>query len=133
LTSIKATKCDSVENGAKAGVLKMKTIADRKAALEQRLQELDVRLHEIDEELDSHNSKDWEELAVERETDEVLEGMGLSGQAEIRAIRAALKRIEDGQYGECVACANTISEERLDVLPYAPLCKNCATARSEAH
>lgn len=110
----------------------MKKIAERRAAMEQRLQELDVRLHEIDEELDSHNSRDWEELAVERETDEVLEGMGLSGQAEIRAIKAALQRLDTGQYGECVACANQISEERLDVLPFTPLCRNCAAARSEA-
>jgi RNA polymerase-binding transcription factor DksA len=117
----------------KAGVLTMEKIANRKAALEERMKELDVRLHEIGDELDSHNSKDWEELAVERETDEVLEGMGLSGQAEIRAIRVALKRIEDGEYGECVSCANQISEERLDVLPYTPLCRNCATARSETH
>lgn len=110
----------------------MEKFAKRRAAMEQRLQELDVRLHEIDEELDSHNSRDWEELAVERETDEVLEGMGLSGQAEIRAIKAALQRLDEGEYGECVACANQISEERLDVLPFTPLCRNCAAARSEA-
>lgn len=110
----------------------MEKIANRKVTLEKRLEELDVRLHEIGDELDSHNSKDWEELAVERETDEVLEGMGLSGQAEIRAIRVALKRIEDGEYGVCVSCANQISEERLDVLPYTPLCRICATARDTA-
>ncbi|MGR3662834.1 MAG: TraR/DksA family transcriptional regulator [Paracoccaceae bacterium] len=110
----------------------MEKFAKRRATMEKRLQELDVRLHEIGDELDSHNSRDWEELAVERETDEVLEGMGLSGQAEIRTIKAALHRLDEGEYGECVACANPISEERLDVLPFTPLCRNCAAARSEA-
>lgn len=110
----------------------MTSIAERKIVLENRLQELDARLHEIDEELESHSSKDWEELATERETDEVLEGMGLSGQAEIKAIHAALQRIENGEYGDCVACGAEILPERLDLLPYTPLCRKCANERAGA-
>ncbi|MGP1355336.1 MAG: TraR/DksA family transcriptional regulator, partial [Roseicyclus sp.] len=45
----------------------------RRQQLEDRLAALTERLQEIEEELDSHQSKDWEELAVEREGDEVLE------------------------------------------------------------
>lgn len=98
----------------------------RKAVLEARLRELDIRLHVIEDELDSHQSKDWGELAVEREEDEVLEGIGKSGLAEIDQIRAALARIADGSYGFCVTCGNEISAERLDVLPATPFCRNCA-------
>lgn len=98
----------------------------RKKALEDRLKELDVRLHDIEEELDAHTSKDWEELATEREEDEVLEGMGVSGQAEIAQIRAALKRIEEGEYGFCVKCGDEIAEARLDVVPATPFCAKCA-------
>ena len=97
-----------------------------RAALLSRLAELDTRLHQIEAELDEPNSKDWEELAVEREGDEVLEQLGQSGQAEIAKIRAALKRMRDGVYGECARCAGQISTERLDVLPDTPLCKSCA-------
>ena len=74
----------------------MIVLDDRKTALEARLRELDTRLHVIEDELDSHQSKDWGELAVEREEDEVLEGIGKSGLAEIDQIRAALTRIADG-------------------------------------
>jgi RNA polymerase-binding transcription factor DksA len=42
-------------------------------------------------------------------------------------IEAALGRIAHGDYGICVACGNPISEERLDVLPQTPKCRNCAT------
>ncbi len=94
--------------------------------LQRRLQELDVRLHGIEEELDSHQSKDWEELAVEREEDEVLEGLGTSGQDEIVKIRAALRRIEKGEFGDCVKCGDEISEERLAVVPHTPFCRKCA-------
>jgi len=41
--------------------------------LESRRDELIERLREIDEALEGHQSKDWEELATEREGDEVLE------------------------------------------------------------
>lgn len=104
----------------------MKDLRKREADLRARLEELTQRLRVIDDELDSHQSKDWEELATEREEDEVLEGMGQSGLAEIEVIRAALKRIEDGSYGTCVKCGDEISDERLDVLPATPFCRTCA-------
>lgn len=105
----------------------MTSMKNRKTALEARLADLQGRMGAIELELDSHNAQDWEELATEREGDEVLEGMGLSAQAEIRAIHAALGRIKSGEYGYCVKCGDKIAEERLDLLPYAPLCRTCAT------
>ncbi|GAA0309078.1 TraR/DksA family transcriptional regulator [Rhodovulum strictum] len=104
----------------------MATLGDRKQQLLNRLAELDGRLHDIEAELDTHQSKDWGELAVEREEDEVLEGMGISGLAEVKQINAALARIEDGSYGYCVRCGEEISEERLDVVPATPFCRICA-------
>ncbi|SIO12171.1 transcriptional regulator, TraR/DksA family [Rhodovulum sp. ES.010] len=104
----------------------MATLRDRKRQLLKRLAELDHRLHDIDAELDAHQSKDWGELAVEREEDEVLEGMGASGLAEVKQIRAALARTEDGSYGFCVRCGEEIADERLDVLPATPFCRICA-------
>lgn len=107
----------------------MTDVAKYQTVLESRLAELRARLSEIDHELESHNSRDWEELAIERETDEVLEHMGLNGQTEIRAIEAALKRIEDGTFGFCTICGDELSPERLDLVPYAALCRDCATAK----
>ena len=104
----------------------MTPISTRKAQLESRLADLKGRLQGIETELDSHQSADWEELATEREGDEVLEGMGVSGQLEIRMIEAALQRIADDEYGACVKCGADIGEERLNVLPYTPFCRNCA-------
>jgi RNA polymerase-binding transcription factor DksA len=100
--------------------------ADREGHLKARLAELEARLHSIEDELDSHNSRDWEELAVEREEDEVLEGIGQAGLSEIRVIRAALDRIAEGTYGDCAKCGEPISEARLDVLPATPFCSRCA-------
>jgi RNA polymerase-binding transcription factor DksA len=107
----------------------MVDVASRRAQLEQRLALLSSKLREIDAELDSHQNRDWEELATEREGDEVLEREGRAGQAEIAMIRAALARIDDGSYGSCVQCGAEIAPARLDLLPAAPLCSACAGAR----
>lgn len=103
--------------------------AKYRAILEARLAELQERLHEIDETLDSHQTRDWEELATEREGDEVLESMGSSGKAEIAKIKAALARMDDDEFGYCVSCGEEIAEERLDVVPYTPFCRECAEKR----
>lgn len=102
-------------------------LAIRRDSLVKRLASLDEKLHQIEEELESHQSKDWEEMATEREGDEVLEGMGVSGQHEIRMIKAALQRMDEGEYGICMKCGDDISEDRLDVLPWTPFCRKCAT------
>ena len=88
--------------------------------------ELQQRLDNIEHELDKPADPDAEERATEREGDEVLEGVGQVGLDEIRAINAALKRIEDGTYGICASCGEGISEERLKAVPYAVNCRNCA-------
>ncbi|MBW6417397.1 TraR/DksA C4-type zinc finger protein [Celeribacter sp. PS-C1] len=111
----------------------MNTIEKRRAQLLDRKAELTERLQEIDAELDSHQSKDWEELATEREGDEVLEGMGASGKAEIAMINAALARMDAGEYGFCAVCGEEISSERLDVLPYTPVCRDCAARNAARH
>lgn len=104
----------------------MTPIATRKAQLEQRLADLLARLGGIEAELVGHTSKDWEDLATEREADEVLEQMGTGSQLEIRAIKAALQRIEAGTYGLCLRCDAPIEPARLDLLPFTPFCKEHA-------
>ncbi len=104
----------------------MTSLASRKAQLEARLADLKGRMAGIEAELDSHQSPDWEDLATEREGDEVLEGMGLNAQQESRMILAALQRIADGEYGFCTKCGAEIGSARLDVLPFTPFCRDCA-------
>jgi RNA polymerase-binding transcription factor DksA len=104
----------------------MPDLAIRRAQLEERLAFLDARVHEIDAELDSHQSRDWEELATEREGDETLERLATTGQSEMAQINAALARMDKGEYGLCVTCGEEISDERLDLLPATPFCRKCA-------
>lgn len=44
----------------------------------------------------------------------------------IRLIEEAIERIEEGTYGECSVCDGKINVERLEAVPYAKLCIECA-------
>jgi RNA polymerase-binding protein DksA len=58
-------------------------------------------------------------VTLDREIDYTLEDNALHV---LRAIDAALKRIDDGTYGTCERCGRPIEPERLEMLPYATLC-----------
>ena len=45
----------------------------------------------------------------------------------IYEIDEALKRIEEGKYGKCIACGKKISVRRLTAVPYAKNCIQCQT------
>jgi RNA polymerase-binding transcription factor DksA len=107
----------------------MVAIEARRAQLEGRLAELRSRLHRIEDELEQPVSERFAEQAVEREDEEVLEDLGAAGVQEVRMIQAALKRIDAGTYGTCASCGEPISEDRLDVLPATPICRDCAAGR----
>src|SRR5678815_2632276 len=54
-------------------------------------------------------------------------GMAQSAResAELQAVEAALKRIADDTYGECVDCGEMIARARLDANPAAARCIAC--------
>ena len=96
-----------------------KTLRDRRA-------EIVGDLTRIEDALDDTPSKDWEDRASERQGDEVLEAHGALEQAELTRIDAALARLADGTYGDCLKCGAPIAEARLAAVPDAPLCASCA-------
>ena len=112
--------------GAALGVMPVKDVSQFEIRLRSRLRELNARLSGVEAELGQPADADAEERATEREGDEVLESLGNSGLLEVRMIQAALGRIADGTFGECVACGEPISEERMNAVPHAARCKRCA-------
>ena len=40
-------------------------------------------------------------------------------------IDGALLRMDDGTYGSCQKCEKSIAKKRLEIVPYARLCKKC--------
>ena len=44
-------------------------------------------------------------------------------------IDAALRRLKDGEYGDCHECGSPITKQRLQALPFALRCKECEEQR----
>lgn len=97
-----------------------------KKQLEAKLKQLLARVEEIDADLSEQPNNDWEERATESEGDEVLASVGNLSLDEIEQIRHALHQIDAGDYGTCTGCGTAIPAERLELLPYATTCTQCA-------
>jgi DnaK suppressor protein len=97
-----------------------------KYQLELRLAALQARLSSLKKDVTQPHSGDSAEQAQERENDEVVDAIGNETALSIRAILAALERLENGTYGACDSCGEPIGEARLKVIPEATRCSGCA-------
>jgi DnaK suppressor protein len=50
----------------------------------------------------------------------------------LNKVDAALRRLDEGSYGDCFECGDEIAEARLRALPFAVRCKDCEEARETA-
>ena len=104
----------------------MRDVSKIRDQLKSHLETLNLRIGEIEGDLRTAPSADWEEQATETEGDQVLEGVESSALIEAQQVHAALARIAAGTYGKCSTCDRPIGENRLQALPYASQCINCA-------
>ena len=105
----------------------MADFQDVRTALEERLAELTVQVDKMEQDLRRAQNPDWQERAVERENDEVLERLDTRGLQEVQQIQTALARIADGTYGVCTGCGEAIGAKRLEAVPYVATCITCAS------
>lgn len=107
----------------------MKDPAVVRARLEARKQELLVRAREVHADIIRATGpleKDFAEQVVQMENDAVLAGLSETTAAEISQINRALRRLEEGSYGDCAVCGQPIDERRLEALPHSDRCIRCA-------
>lgn len=96
--------------------------------LEELKSELETRIARANTSLSDSHSADWSEQAVERENDEVLVELVREGKEELEQIKLAFIRMDKGHYGTCVTCGAAINPQRLNAMPMATLCVECASA-----
>ncbi|MEN3950112.1 TraR/DksA family transcriptional regulator [Iodidimonas sp. SYSU 1G8] len=104
-------------------MLDLRKVADD---LSNRLRELTDRADRLEHDLRLPLDPDFAEQATDMESAEANQALEESSRAEIVQIRAALARIEEGEYGICTTCGDPIAEARLQALPYTPQCIECA-------
>ncbi|WP_448212487.1 TraR/DksA family transcriptional regulator [Colwellia sp. MEBiC06753] len=88
--------------------------------------ELTKRIEAINKDFQKGRSADFAEQTTESENDQVLDVIRAEASAELTQVNNALKRVEDGEYGRCVRCGETINPKRLTALPYTDFCISCA-------
>ncbi len=62
---------------------------------------------------------------------ELSTGLASSEHEVFYQIEEALKRIEEGVYGDCQQCGKPISLNRLKAVPYSALCIGCQRAKEQ--
>ena len=97
-------------------------LIERRQEMLGRVERTHKHIHERDERV----SANFSEQSVEMESQQLIMSLDAEGRSELRAIDAALERIEEGTYFECRRCGGEISDARLKALPYADLCIDCA-------
>lgn len=104
-----------------------KTVRDRLMALKQELESYS----ELSEDARATVTLDQQSVGRLSRMD-ALQGQAMAQaserqrRADIQKISAALKRLDDGDYGYCVSCDEEIAEKRLEVDPAAAFCIKCA-------
>jgi len=80
----------------------------------------------------SHVPLHMADLGTDTFEHEVATGLLQNEQAVLSAINAALERIDAGTYGKCVSCGMQIPVGRLNAVPYAQQCIECARKNESA-
>jgi DnaK suppressor protein len=76
-------------------------------------------------EVAADSALDAADQAVQSYQKEMLFSQGTSGHEQLALVRVALKRLNEGTYGECIHCGKTIGLKRLEALPWTPNCITC--------
>jgi DnaK suppressor protein len=71
------------------------------------------------------DTQDVADQAVASYQKEFLFSQGTNGHAQMQLVRQAFERLEDGTFGECQNCGETIGAKRLEALPWTPYCITC--------
>ena len=107
-----------------------------RAALEQRLREIDALLARLDADeaslrtdradatADDEHDPEGSTLSGEWQRVDALRRARLDERAEVKE---AIRRMDAGTYGVCVRCGDPIPPARLEARPMATMCVACAS------
>jgi DnaK suppressor protein len=93
-----------------------------KSDLTSRVERTHKHIHGREERV----SADFSEQSVEMDNQVLVMSLDAEGREELKQIEAALARLAAGAYGDCTRCGKAIVGQRLDAIPFASLCIDCA-------
>jgi DnaK suppressor protein len=106
-----------------------KMLEDRRRELMSEVQGRMRDVRDTDKERDVLDQGESSEIDIQEDIEFALIQMK---SETLNKIDAALRRLDEGTYGDCFECGEEISEARLRALPFAVRCKDCEEARETA-
>ncbi|MBB6146326.1 DnaK suppressor protein [Silvibacterium bohemicum] len=73
----------------------------------------------------AEDTQDPADQAVFSYQKELLFSQGTSGHMQLTMVKEALRRLKDGEYGECRRCGEEIGAKRLEAVPWSRYCISC--------
>jgi RNA polymerase-binding transcription factor len=98
-----------------------KTLVDKRRQLEDEVgrSTLYAKGHEDD------SIKDLGDQATTAYTREFLFELGNGDRRLLREVMIALRKLDEGGFGDCERCGDPIADKRLEALPFARYCIGC--------
>ncbi|OAU96153.1 TraR/DksA family transcriptional regulator [Moraxella catarrhalis] len=89
-----------------------------KAEYQARIDKISDHIAHPQDQMQQH----WDDQAVAASRDEMRKVLLIEAEQGLVYVNAALRRIEEGEYGTCVECGELINENRLKAVPYTAYC-----------
>ena len=75
--------------------------------------------------MDAGGSSDSADRADENYLKEFLFSLSENDRRLLRMVESALHRIDEGDFGQCISCGESIGSKRLQAVPWAAHCLAC--------
>lgn len=115
-------------------VLSPKQTAQFRTLLQSRIAELERTLSAAKQETRAYATREADpadQAASEYERQAAAHKMSASRQ-NLKVLKEALQRLDEGTYGECAECGNDIERKRLEAIPWVRYCVSCQEARERS-
>lgn len=106
-------------------------LADVRATLEAERAELRAQLDELDDGAIAGDHYDANFADSSQVTAERGEAEALAGRLKetLEAVELAITKLDNGSFGACESCGKPIAPARLEAMPTARICMECASKR----
>ena len=84
-----------------------------------------ARTEEEGRSADDDPTVDLADKAANSYTKEFLFGQTDNDRSTLQLVNAALRRVENGSFGQCLICEEEMQQKRLEAVPWARHCRAC--------
>jgi DnaK suppressor protein len=116
-----------------SSLLSGKKLQQFKETLEADIAQMEHVLANAEQEMRANSARQADaadQAAAEYERQTLAHKTDIARQT-IRRLTDALKRIPQGNFGECAQCGGEIEPKRLEAIPWARYCLRCQEAREQ--